>query len=226
MKFNWQTVAIIALLLVIFFLILRSCNQETKVAGYVAIQRVLEDSLHTEINKSGQQTAHILSLQTSVKELKQIHTHDSLLLRIQKNVTPTTTAAVSFDDITHRKDSAVTEIRFPNIIPISDTPCDTIWPEYESTVIGPWDTIHVWSSRNKTTVEYVILNEHDIRQYFQKTGFLGLRKEPVLEIVELNPNARVIGARSFQVETKKPKVLLWMAVGAALFEGFKAVVLK
>lgn len=221
MKLNVQTVGLILLSLFLLFFLHDSCNKRDQEKHFIQIQKALNAKVDTLTNENGQHKATILSMQATEKELKSIHMQDSLAMRIQRNVTSSTTAAVSFDGITHRIDNSVTKVAFNDTLQALHTPCDTIYPEYESTVIGPWDTIHVWAGRNKTTVEYVILNEYDIRQYFQGTGFLHLRKEAFAEVINLNPNSKTIGVKSFQLEKSKPRIGIWVVAGAIIAEGIR-----
>ncbi len=137
----YSNVTLIVVALLLAFLLWNGCNKNQR---QLDMTNALLDSLHTTRNNLGQETATRITLQTDYKSLQRINARvGSELQELQKVVGKQTVTAIIQKVVTHDTVYVATVVAG-----------DSCNPVYESVYNDKWSSMHVFSSRDTTAIEY------------------------------------------------------------------------
>lgn len=194
--------------ILILFIILNKCKTEHKLLETETMNKALEDSLKTWIDKEGNFKANITLLENENADyFTKWNTANSTVVKLQALVTKYKKELSKKGSATVITTDAQIDISEPTIV-VRDTskPCDPVYKtDFEIMGTGKYkDTKWVWgeitATKDSTQVGMRFHEEIDVVLGQEKTGFLGLGKpKPFAEVTLHNPFNKVSTLKSFNV---------------------------
>lgn len=221
---NKQKITIIVLIVIIILLLLMGCRiycgQKAKIASQKTFINALTDTLHTYINKEGQQVAKIALLETeSARDFLVMDIKDATIQKLQEEVRKYKGKLGPGGSVTVVSNTTEATGTNTTVVTVRDTieRNDTIflYPEYTSTInLGKKDDSTYWIitgvTANKDTTEVTVSVENSYTVVIgreKSKGFKALFKPkiPFVEITNENPYTKTKTLRSYRVSIPKPK---------------------
>lgn len=206
--------------IVLFFLLQKSCNDVDKGKNFESMYNASQDSLHHKINKDGTETVSTALLYGSVENLMKLHASDSSALgKLQKLVDKFTISAAVFSTSTSGHSSSGTIITGHDTV--RKDSLVYIYPEYTlKRDSGKWADISARANKDSFNVNYSVFNDFLFKQDFEKRGrgfqkFISQRK-PIVSVTDLNPHTKTRELQSFAVKPKKYSRLKHFVEGAVI----------
>lgn len=206
--------AIAFVVIVVFFLLLRSCERKQS----AEVINSYEDSLSTVRNHLGQEVATnhlIVDAYTTVKAISR--QKDSVLNQLQAIIDRKTYSATILSTATHHTQSGKTKIEKP--VQGGVFTLDTR-PVYLMNKVSEWGSVSVRATADSIYFFYNAYNKFEIKQTWKRKWFLS-RKQNYVEVTSLNPNTITTGLRSFKLESTTRNFSLGLFVGVGIDEKFK-----
>ncbi len=209
-----KNIAIVALVVIIIILLANHCQSnkdwETKLSLKEAVYL---DSLKTWKDKDGANHAKINLLEAdNIKDFLTIKSQKEDIIRLQalvkenkNNLGEHGSATVLTTEGKFSTTTGKPNITFNNPT-VSDKPCDTIYPNYQSPFGDKWVNGNVFASKDSIKVDLKYKDMFDLVIGEEKTGFLNLGKAvPYADVKSYNPYTEVKEYRTYRVKAAPPK---------------------
>lgn len=205
---------IILLLLSMYFSYNAGYDQNEKINQRQA--HALTDSIKYFKNKHGEEVAQKLVYVGSIKELKQeVYKKDTLLMVLQEKISKLSDNVTVLKQRLSMTGSAGTVITNTGHSIIRD---DTlyVYPTYTSFKEDSTIEIKITANSDTITWDLSVINYLSVEQTYEKHGFLGLKRQLVVQVTNSNDYIKTEGLQSFKVPPKpKEKLLKTLSLVAA-----------
>jgi len=205
MKINKRELIMMAVIIVLSLLFVKSCSDKNKVNE---INEVLNDELELSTNKLGQQSATIQALQVQNElQFLTIQTKDSTIQWLQilvKDYRGKLEHALVLSNNTGSTGSTVTVIEY-------DTVTEIKYPIYSTTWENKWERGFIRATSDSIYREIKINNEYEITVGKEKTGFL--KRAYQVRIKNLNPNTNTTELRNVSIQPKQRRIGIGLHAG-------------
>jgi hypothetical protein len=211
MKINWSALALGVILLVL--VIYNGCSQ-SKLNDARNLLAAKDDTIHTLVNRLGQETSSRIAYQTSsdffIKQLK--GSNDSLLISLSKRINKNTVSATDFKTATASQGEW-----WPDNM--SGDSCN---PVFHKTFISEWDSIDITADRHRIKYTYEVYNEFKVDQTYKPQG-LFKPKQLNISVTNLNPHTKTLALQSFHIPYPVHKIGIGPVMGIGINNSFKPV---
>lgn len=204
-------------ILTLCLLLWKSCNKSD---SFKELYNQSTDTLHQTRNELNQQVTTTALLYGTIDDLKQLHTADSSAIhRLQKMVDKLTISATYLSTTTGNTIVSTTTIIQRDTV--YKEGIAYLYPEYRDTIANKWEHFIMAANKDSFQLQYKVFNEFEIKQHWQKNGFLA-RKTPIAEIINLNPHTETQVYKTFTLQEDKGNRfrdwIIGIAVGAIATE--------
>lgn len=188
--------------IIILLIFLKRCGESKQEAQNII--EAFQDTLTTERNRFGQQTASLKSIIVSnekdfLKVKAKKNSDIAWLQDVVKKTKGKLQTALVLASKTSVSGSGKTKVLLGDTI-VKDSIIE-VWPTYEFHNRDPWHRISFKASRGNSDYEFETYDSLEVNISFRKTGFLGLgKREAISEAKNLNIYT---SANSFRTVSKK-----------------------
>ncbi len=213
--FNWSKKALMVLLIIIIcVLAMDRCGRKQVMEDQANTITGLNTELRKSVDKAGRETTRANSFELNYKDFKKIHAADSTeLAKLQKIVDKKTRSAIV---VTSTTSGTATGVTIVSGIDTLNTPCDSTFPTYKTSIHDQWSDFAVIANKDSTRVIYTINNEFSFKQTDEKQGKWPFRKNvPIVQVTNENPHTKTNGISAYAVSVPKQKRLGWFVAGGA-----------